>query len=89
MGVEYYKGKPIPLFESVKFKKETGYGLSASEDWKSYLLYEFKDHSVVPRLKINVKEGTVLELELDSEDKFNVHIFDKEGNDKGISQLPI
>ena len=27
--------------------------------------------------------------ELDSEDKFNVHIFDKEGNDKGISQLPI
>ncbi len=52
MGVEYYKGKPIPLFESVKFNKETGYGLSASEDWKSYLLYEFKDHSVVPRLKI-------------------------------------
>ena len=56
MGVEYYKGKPIPLFESVKFNKEIGYGLSASEDCKSYLLYEFKD---------------------------------KEGNDKGISQLPI
>ena len=89
MGVEYYKSKPIPLFESVKFNKEIGYGLSASEDCKSYLLYEFKDHSVVPRLKINVKEGTALELELDSEGKFNVHIFDNEGNDKGISQLPI
>ena len=89
MGGEYYKGKPIPLFESVKFNKEIGYGLSASEDCKSYLLYEFKDHSVVPRLKINVKEGTALKLELDSEGKFNVHIFDKEGNDKVFSKLPI
>lgn len=89
MGVEYYKGKPSPLFESVKFNKEIGYGLSASEDCKSYLLYEFKDHSVVPCLKINVREGTALKLELDSEGKFNVRIFDKEGNDKGISQLPI
>ena len=37
MGVEYYKGKPIPLFESVKFNKEIGYGLSASDEAIYYM----------------------------------------------------
>lgn len=52
MGVEYYKGKPIPLYEIIANK------------------------------------GTTLKFALDGTGIFHVRSFDKEGNDKGISQLP-
>ncbi|MCQ4794176.1 hypothetical protein NE604_00770 [Anaerofustis stercorihominis] len=88
MGVEYYKRKAVPLFESIKCHRNNTYGLAAAESGQGYYLYELLDENIELRAHLNVVKGTLLELETNGE-SFGVHIFDSHGNDEGFMKLPI
>lgn len=90
MGVEYYKGKPIPLFESMATYKESVYGLAMSESGRSYYLFEINKTPMKFRMHLNVEEGTLLELGVDNkEDKLGVFCTTPDGKDEGFMALPL
>ena len=88
MGVEYYKGKAVPLFESMKFHKDKSYGLAATESGKGYSLYELLENHIELRVHLSVQKGTLLELEV-VDDALGIRSFDKDGNDTGFMKLQI
>ena len=90
MGVEYYKGKPIPLFESMATYKDIVYGLAMSESGDSYYLFEINKNPMNFRMHLNVEKGTFLELGVDREnDKLGVFCTAPDGQDEGFMALPI
>lgn len=87
MGAEYYKGKVVPLFESMKCYNNKKYGLVSIESGRGYYLYELLDNGVKCRAHFNVHKGTLLELEV-VDDELGVRCFDENGNDDGFMKLP-
>ncbi len=88
MGVEYYKGKSVPL-ESIKVYKDVKYGLVASESGEGYYLYELEPDNIEMRGHFNVAKGTVMELEIDEGNNFGVRVFNEDREDKGFVKLPV
>lgn len=88
MGVEYYKGKAVPLFESMKCYKDKSYGLAATESGEGYYLYELLENHIELRVHLSVRKGTLLVLEV-VDDVLGIRSFDKEGKDAGFKKLPI
>jgi len=90
MGVEYYKGKPIPLFESMATYKNIVYGLAMSESGQSYYLFEVNKSPLKFRIHLNVEKGTLLELGVDKkDDKLGVYCTAPNGKDEGFMALPL
>ncbi len=90
MGVEYYKGKPIPLFESMTAYKDMVYGLALNEDGDSYYLFEVSKAPLQCKMHLDVEKGTLLELGVDNKyNKLGVFCITPDGKDKGFMALPL
>ena len=74
MGVEYYKGRTIPVFESTIAHNGNLYGLALTESGESYYLYEMHQTPMKCRMHLSVEKGTILELEVGPENKVG-HLF--------------
>lgn len=89
MGVEYYKGKSIPVFESTIAHNGNLYGLVLTESGESYYLYEMHQTPMKCRMHLRVEKGTTLELEVGPENKVGVHCTMPNGDDEGFMALPL
>lgn len=89
MGVEYYHGKAIPVFESTVCHNCILYGLSMNENERSYNLYEISSSPMRLRFRFTVQRGTILELEKSIDNEIGVHYISPDGNDEGFVALPL
>jgi len=89
MGVEYYKGRTIPVFESTIAHNGNLYGLALTESGESYYLYEMHQTPMKRRMHLRVEKGTILELEVGPENKVGVHCTMPNGDDEGFMALPL
>lgn len=89
MGVGYYKGKPIPLFESMAMHRDVVYGLALNESGESYYLFEVNKSPLKCKMHLDVEKGTLLELKVDEDDCLCVHCITHDGIDEGLLALPL
>lgn len=89
MGAEYYKGKAIPVFESMVAHGDNVFGLALSRSGESYYLFEVCQTPMKCRMRLKVAKGTTLELEVNTENEVGVHCTAPDGNDKGFVALPL
>lgn len=89
MGVEYYKGKAIPVFESMVAHGDDIFGLVLSESGENYYLFEVRQTPMKCRMRLKVKKGTILELKVGPENKVGVHCTTPNGKEKGFMALPL
>lgn len=75
MGIEYYKGKEVPLLEEFLGYKDKLYGLQ--QEHNMCYIYELAGSYIRPRIRISVKSGTKVRLGLGTDEEFGVWVLGK------------
>ena len=89
MGVEFYKGFSIPVFESTIAHSGKFYGLASGKSSESYYLFDVNQTPMKCIMHFQVVKGTILKLGIGSNNELGVHCFSKDGNDEGFMALPL
>lgn len=87
MGVEYYKGKEVPILEEFLDYEDKLYGLRRDSD--TCYIYELDGSYVNPRIRISMKAGTGVRLGLGTEKEFGVWVLGEDATEETFMPLSV